>query len=133
VSQAVVDTDVVSFLFKQDTRGIPYAQHLAGVTPLVSFMTLAELDYWALSARWGSARRQQMERFLQQFTIVLSDRDLCQRWADVYYACRRAGRPIQTSDAWIAATALHFGAPLLTHNRADFAAVPGLTVVSAAP
>ena len=30
-------------------------------------------------------------------------------------------------------TALHFGAPLLTHNRADFAAVPGLTVISAAP
>lgn len=45
-------------------------------------------------------------------------------------AARRAGRPIQTADAWIAATALLYGATLVTHNAADFAGVPGLLVVA---
>jgi predicted nucleic acid-binding protein len=44
---------------------------------------------------------------------------------------RRQGRPIQTADAWIAATALHLGVPLVTHNPADYAGVSGLTVLTA--
>jgi predicted nucleic acid-binding protein len=40
------------------------------------------------------------------------------------------GVSIGNADAWIAATALDLEAPLLTHNRKDFAAVPGLTVIS---
>jgi len=36
-----------------------------------------------------------------------------------------AGR-IETADAWIAATALLYDVPLLTHNKADYLGVPGL-------
>jgi predicted nucleic acid-binding protein len=133
VSDAVVDTDVVSFLFKRDTRANWYQPHLAGAVPFVSFMTVAELDYWVRSARWGAARAAWLEQFLRHFATVPADRDLCRRWADVVLACRRAGRPIQTADAWIAATALHLGAPLLTHNRSDYAGVPGLVILSAVP
>lgn len=45
-------------------------------------------------------------------------------------ACRRIGRPIDTADVWIAATALLLDAPLVTHNGAHFSGVPGLTVIS---
>jgi predicted nucleic acid-binding protein len=41
-------------------------------------------------------------------------------------AARRNGRRIETADAWIAATALLYDAPLLTHNEADYLGVPGL-------
>jgi predicted nucleic acid-binding protein len=41
-------------------------------------------------------------------------------------AARRNGRRIETADAWIAATALLYDAPLLTHNKADDLGVPGL-------
>ena len=133
MSSAVVDTDVASFLFKQDTRGSWYQPHLAGVVPFISFMTTAELDCWALSARWGAARVARLGQFLQPFAVVPADRDVCRRWAEVVLACRRAGRPIQTADAWIAAAALHLNAPLLTHNRADYAGVPGLVIISAVP
>jgi hypothetical protein len=40
----VVDTDVVSYLFKGDSRAPRYRPHLVGHTPVLSFMTVAELD-----------------------------------------------------------------------------------------
>ncbi len=43
--------------------------------------------------------------------------------------CRRAGRPIQTADAWIAATALQWEMPLATADFGDYAAVDGLEVI----
>jgi tRNA(fMet)-specific endonuclease VapC len=39
----IVDTDVVSYLFKGDTRAEAYRQHLRGKTLAISFMTVAEL------------------------------------------------------------------------------------------
>jgi predicted nucleic acid-binding protein len=36
-------------------------------------------------------------------------------------------------DAWISATALEHSLPLVTHHRADFVGIPGLTIISAMP
>jgi hypothetical protein len=44
MSNAVVDTDVVSFLFKSHSLAYQYLPDLAGRTLLISFMTVAELD-----------------------------------------------------------------------------------------
>ncbi len=55
----VVDADVLSFVFKDDTRATDYRQHLVGQTVVVSFMVVAELDRWALARHWGQARRAQ--------------------------------------------------------------------------
>jgi predicted nucleic acid-binding protein len=131
VGPAVGDTDVASFLFKGETRGAPYQSTLACYVPAISFMNLAELNYWALRRRWGPATVARLEAFLTQFAVIPPDHDLCQLWAEVTNACRKVGRPIQAADAWVAATALHLGAPLLTHNRSDFVAVPRLSVISA--
>ncbi len=38
--------------------------------------------------------------------------------------------PIQTGDAWMAATALVLAVPLVTHNPSDYEGVDGLTVIS---
>jgi hypothetical protein len=45
----VVDTDVVSYLFKSDTRADLYRPHLDGHLPIISFMSLAELERWTLA------------------------------------------------------------------------------------
>jgi tRNA(fMet)-specific endonuclease VapC len=129
-SPVVVDTDVVSYLFKGDTRAHLYHAHLAGRLQVVSFMTVAELDAWAELHRWGATRRDRMEQLLSTFLIFFPDRRLCRLWAGVSTAARRAGRPIGAADAWIAATALLYGVPLVTHNPDDFASVPGLIVLT---
>jgi predicted nucleic acid-binding protein len=51
-------------------------------------------------------------------------------WAAITDQVRRGGWKIQSGDAWIAATALLYNLPLVTHNAADFADVSGLTVIS---
>ena len=44
-------------------------------------------------------------------------------------AARRAGRRLETADAWIAATAMLYDAPLATHNASDYLGVPGLKIL----
>lgn len=56
MSAVVVDTDVVSYLFKSHSIAYQYLPDLPGRVPIVSFMTVAELDRWVLEARWGDPR-----------------------------------------------------------------------------
>ncbi len=129
----VVDTDVISFIFKGDTRADLYDPHLVGKLTIASFMTVAELDRWAIQYTWGEAKRNGLETFLQKYFISFSDRALCRKWAEAVYSARRNGRPIRTADAWIAATALLYEVPLVTHNCSNYAGVAGLDVISEAP
>ncbi len=126
----VVDTDVVSFTFKKDTRAHLYRRHLAGQTLLISFMTLAELHAWMLQRRWGLANRRLFSHHLRRYAIHYADQMLCERWAEVMNQTIMAGRPIGVAHAWIAATALVQNLPLVTHNRKDFEKVAGLKVLS---
>src|SRR5215471_7568098 len=132
MASVVIDTDVLSFLFKQDTRGDLYKPHIDGKLGVISFMTVAELDFWADSRNWGARRRAQLARFIQPFTVIDSDRELCRKWADTRDKASRAGYHIDTADCWVTATALLHGVPLVTHNREDFVHVSGLTVLSEA-
>lgn len=47
----VVDVDVNSFLFKNHPLARLYLRYLTGITSIVSFMTVAELERWALLHR----------------------------------------------------------------------------------
>jgi tRNA(fMet)-specific endonuclease VapC len=130
MTQIVVDTDVVSFLFKNHSIGLLYDPDLVGRVPLISFMTVAELARWALQYRWSEQRMHWMHLHLLRFTVVPSSPDLCRSWASVMVAAQAAGRRIECADAWIAATALLYRAPLATHNRNDYLGVPGLSLIS---
>ncbi len=56
MTPVVLDTDVVSFLFKSDSRAEHYVPHLRDRQWLISFMTEAELEQWALLSNWNATR-----------------------------------------------------------------------------
>ena len=130
INRIVADTDVVSFLFKNHPIGKRYDPEFVGRVALISFMTVAEVERWAIQYRWSEQRVRWLHLYLRRFTVVPSSPDLCRKWAEVTVAAQAAGRRIECADAWIAATALLYDAPLVTHNRADYLGVPGLDVVS---
>jgi tRNA(fMet)-specific endonuclease VapC len=107
-----------------------YDPELAGRVALISFMTVAEVERWAIQYRWGEHRLHWLRLYLSRFTVVPSSPDLCLKWAEVMAAAQAAGRRIECADAWIAATALLYRVPLVTHNRNDYLGVPGLTLIS---
>ena len=130
MTPVVIDTDVASFLFKNDTRAPAYLRHLRDRQWLISFMTEAELEQWARLANWHPKRNEWLKVFLGRFVIVPSSRDLVLKWAEVMVAARRTGRRLETADAWIAATALLYDSPLVTHNASDYTGVPGLKLIT---
>lgn len=131
ISTAIVDTDVVSYGFKGDTRAALYAPHLADRLSYISFQTLAELEQWTIARHWGARRRDALLEYVKErFAVIESSPQLCRQWAAVREQVRQAGHLIHPSDAWIAATAVLYGVPLITHNADDFARVLGLTIIS---
>ena len=130
MSTVLVDTDVFSFLFKGHSLGRLYEADLDGKTVALSFMTVAELDRWAIQSNWGGTRKSWLDLYVEPFAILAYDRALCSKWAEVMAAAQRRGRRIECADAWIAATALLYGLPLATHNRSDYLGVPGLKIIS---
>jgi tRNA(fMet)-specific endonuclease VapC len=126
----VVDTDVVSFIFKGDTRGVLYQPHLDGRLAIIAAQTRAELELWTLLRKWGERRRATLRTYLKNFVFAEADETICLRWAEVQENAQRTGRPISCADGWIAATALAYAAPLVTHNADDFKNVSGLIVIT---
>ncbi len=44
----LIDTNILSYTYKQDSRAILYEPYLKRNFLIISFMTLAELQLWAL-------------------------------------------------------------------------------------
>src|ERR1700730_6521012 len=100
MSQIVVDTDVVSFLFKNHSLAVLYDPEIARHVPVISFMTVAELNRWALQSAWSQARVKALQWHIDSFVIAPSTAELCWKWAEVMVAAQACGRRIEMADAW---------------------------------
>ena len=116
----VVDTCVVSFVLKGDTREEAYRPILQGKLLVLSPMIISELERWALERNWGAARRYAMEQHLKQYVVQPFTITLCHAWAKTVHTARRNGFTISCADAWIAAVAVDHGIPLVTNNATHF-------------
>lgn len=127
----VVDTNVISYGIKADTRFNAYRRLMKGHRLYISFATLAELLAWTSYRNWGEPMKTELHRTLRRYRVVHSHTEMCKRWSLVSTEALRRGRPIAFADAWVAATALSLKAALLTHNVKDFEYIDGLTVLTA--
>ena len=131
MANRLLDTNIVSYLFKGHSLAAAYRSLLSGHTLAICFMTEAEMFEGAYRARWGARRLARLEGLLATFVYIPSSADLSRRWAQV--RTERRAQPIGTADAWITAAALVHGCDLVTHNPSDFQGISGLSIVTAAP
>ena len=126
----VVDTDIFSFFLKKDTRAELYKPHTDGHLLFLSFMTVAELERWAMLYNWGQNKISLLDKSFKRYVTQHSNREICKVWAEIMTDSKRNGLNISIADAWIASTAIHLQIPLITNNAKDFQKISGLTIVS---
>jgi tRNA(fMet)-specific endonuclease VapC len=124
----LLDTDTCSAHLKGDpvvfNRFIQYGGGLH-----VSVLTVGELLTWALRAKAPPQRRQDVQGLLTAVAVFDVTPDVAVKFGEVRAALLDGGRPVPEVDLFIASTALVHRLVLVTHNVADYANVPGLTVV----
>lgn len=124
----VLDTSVVSLLFKGDERANFYLPHMTGRRVVVSFQTIEEAWYGAYKARWGARQRNKLELHLDQYEVVWPDKETADISANLRVYRDRAGDRLNVADAWIAATALRLSCPLASEDG-DFDNIPDLQLI----
>jgi tRNA(fMet)-specific endonuclease VapC len=130
MDSVLLDTDVFSLFFRRDSRSVQYDNDVRGKVRCLSFASVAELRFGALAGGWKEQRIQQLEAAIDRTVILPGDNETTRQWAIVRAARQRVGRPIASEDCWIAATALRYGIPLVTHNGRDYETIENLKLIS---
>jgi tRNA(fMet)-specific endonuclease VapC len=126
----LLDTDVFSYLIRiEDTRGELYRPFIKDKAVAISFVSIAELYFWAAKRKWGPQRIVRLEERLTACTFIPYDLELCKTYARVKSALP-PGLVVPANDLWIAICAIRHSIPLLTNNKKDFVNIPGLTLQS---
>jgi tRNA(fMet)-specific endonuclease VapC len=125
----LADTNVLSYLFRDSFLGGEYRALIKGQQTGVTVLSLEELQYGITLDRWSDRKRGDLDRFLRDFFVVPMPAVVAQICGNLRAQRDRIGRPMDLADAWIAATALWYDVPLVTHDR-DMEGIPGLQVLT---
>jgi hypothetical protein len=118
----VVDTNVFSADLIRTTRPLAelYRPVLLGRRFLISYQTVAEIRFGARLGNWAPKRIAGMEERLATAEVVWPGRELLSTYVTLRTDCVRAGHALgqreHDADRWIAATAIHLGIPLVSHD-----------------
>jgi predicted nucleic acid-binding protein len=131
--QVILDTDAFSFLLTNKPQAAAYPSVLRGKVPAVSFVTVAEVRYGALSAGWGHRRASELEDTLRKFLRLPYNDGLASLWARLKRDARQNGHPLgqpeHSNDLWVAACGAYYQAPILTGNVRHFSKLPGVRII----
>lgn len=110
-----------------------YQHHLVGRRVDPAYQTVAELRYGSLRRKWGAQRLEAMEDRLRRATVAPVDERTALIYAQLKLACvddgHGLGQKDHDGDRWIAATAVRYGIPLVSHDRI-FEGAPGVDLIT---
>jgi tRNA(fMet)-specific endonuclease VapC len=73
----LVDTNVVSFIFKNDSREALYKPHFDGKLNAIAAQTFAELELLPLSNKWSEIRSKRLREYVDgEFVLLEATRDI---------------------------------------------------------
>ena len=123
----LIDTDICSAYLKNDRVVTGKVMlHYGGLS--VSVVTAGELLAWALRKKAPRKRLQKVQGFLNGVNIIVVDRAVAEKFGELRAATLDRGQSPGQMDLLNASTALVHNMTMVTHNVADFALIPGLTI-----
>ena len=125
----LLDTNIVTYTSSATDWKEMYEPILLGKKLYICFMTFAEL-LEAVRHRKMSEKNIQVytNKIRSRYSIIPWNEMICHHFAII--RVQRRNKPISVSDALIAATALAYGLPLVTHNARDFEGIAGLNAIT---
>jgi predicted nucleic acid-binding protein len=115
----VLDTDIASLLWRGKLEP-EHRQKLAGHTPLLTFVTVAEFLRGAYKANWDQQQMAKLTAFYEQFELIRCDFDIVKTWGRLSGLALQAGITVPANDCWVAACCASHDYPLLTSNDKHF-------------
>lgn len=128
----LLDTDVFSYLLKDDSRADFYRKHIQGKTVALTFVTVGELYHWAEKKKWGAKKVANLEQRLRATVIIPYDLEICRVYGKLRSGLKTSQgsqRNVGSNDLWIAACAIRHNLTLLTKNGNDFEGIPELKLI----
>ena len=95
----------------------------SGFRPLICEVTLGEIEAFAMSNKWGDARRQKLMEVRKKLVVIdLTDERIYRAFAEYSTLAKELGLAIfhDKNDLWIAAAAKASGATVLTTDAKGF-------------
>ncbi len=131
MTEALVDTDILSFYFKGDEKVVEqftvYLKDFDQIT--ISIITYYEIIA-GLKFKKAEKQLRDFEEFVYNNTILHISEDSVKLSADIYADLRHRGITIGTSDILIAGIALDNGLTLITNNMKHYEPIPGLLLAN---
>lgn len=123
----LLDTNVLLYWL----RGGPVSTNINGqfgimessFRPMISEVTLGELQAFAMDSRWGEAKKKKLSEIQKQLLVIdLTSEQVYRAYAEYSTLAKTQGWPIfhDKNDLWIAASAKVTGATVLTTDAKAF-------------
>lgn len=127
MTESLVDTDILSFYFKGDSRVI---ENFNDYLKEFDVINISIITYYEIlgGLRFKKAEKQikEFEEFVNNNTIIHISEESAKISGDIYADLRLKGITIGTSDILIAGIAIENELTLITNNERHYDSIPGL-------
>ncbi len=129
MTEAIVDTDILSFYFKGDDRVVArFSEYLKEFDQVnISIITYYEIIA-GLKFKKAKRQLQDFEDFINDNNIINISEESAKISGDIYADLRQKGITIGPSDILIAGIAIENGLTLITNNEKHYEPIQGLTI-----
>lgn len=124
----LLDTNTLIYFFKGLGK---VAENILSHSPkdiTIPAIVLFELEVGIVKSNYPTQKRQQLESFVSQITIIPFEAKAARFAAAVRTNLEKLGMPIGPYDTLIAGTALSANSTLVTHNTKEFSRIVNLSI-----
>lgn len=129
MTEAIINTDILSFYFKGEERVVMrFGEYLKEFDQVnISILTYFEVNA-GLKFKKAGRQLQDFEGFINDNNVINISEESAKISGDIYADLRQRGITIGTSDILIAGIAIENGLTLITNNEKHYESIQGLNI-----